>query len=209
MEHWGSIRVQRLALADQLDGLDPGQWSTPSLCGAWDVHQVAAHLIVPHVVTPPTFLKAMVRARGRFERANVAMTARVATATDAELVADLRRYADSRAKPPIFTSVAPLTEILVHGQDIQVPLGLEVAPVVDLWRASLAFLVQPRARRGFVSRRLDGLRLVASDCEWAHGTGDEVRGPARALALGVLGRTARRDELSGPGASRLGGSTPG
>jgi uncharacterized protein (TIGR03083 family) len=209
MEHWGSIRAERLALADQLEGLDPGQTATPSLCGAWTVHQVMAHLIVPHLVSTPTFLAAMVRARGRFERANVAMTDARAAASDAELVADLRRFADSHAKPPIFSSVAPLTEILVHGQDIRIPLGIEVEPVVERWQASLGFLVLPKARRGFVSRRLDGLRLVATDCDWVHGTGDEVRGPARALALSILGRPARQSELSGAGVARLGGPTPG
>jgi uncharacterized protein (TIGR03083 family) len=203
MEYWSPIAERRRALADQLAGLGDDRWATPSLCGAWTVRDVVAHLIVPHVVSTPTFLVAMVRAGGRFPRANVAMTASVAGRPTAELVEDLRRYADSRAKPPIFDSRAPLTEILVHGQDVRLPLGLDDEPSVDLWEASLGFLVEPRARRGFVAVRLDGLRLRASDCGWTHGDGDDVTGPARALAMAVLGRTARAGELHGAGADRL------
>ena len=203
MEYWAPIAARRRALADQLAGLPDDRWSTPSLCGAWTVRDVVAHLVLPHVVSIPGFATAMVRAGGRFERANVAMTARVAERPTDELVADLRRFADSRAKPPIFDSLAPLTEVLVHGQDIRIPLGLDDEASVDLWEASRGFLVQPKARRGFVSVRLDGFRLRATDCGWTHGTGDDVSGPARAVALAVLGRTARADELRGAGADRL------
>ena len=53
-------------------------------------------------------------------------------------------------------------------------------------------------------RRLTGLRLVATDTSWAVGDGDPVEGPIRALLMVLTGRTAAvRDELSGPGASRL------
>jgi uncharacterized protein (TIGR03083 family) len=203
VEHWESIRAQRLALADQLEGLTAEGWATPSLCDAWTVRDVAAHLIVPHVVSIPRFGRSLVGARGRFPAANVAMTTDVARQPTDVLLADLRRFAASHARPPIFDSSAPLTEILVHGQDIRVPLGLPAEPRVDLWTASLAFLVQPRARFGFVQTRLRGLRLVATDSGWAHGSGDEARGPAGALALTVLGRTVRAGELDGPGAAQL------
>jgi hypothetical protein len=54
-----------------------------------------------------------------------------------------------------------------------------------------------------VSRSLQGFHFVASDIDWSHGTGDEVRGPAVALALAMMGRKARLEDLAGPGASRL------
>jgi len=53
-------------------------------------------------------------------------------------------------------------------------------------------------------RRLAGLRLVVTDTDWAAGEGDPVEGPIQALLMVLTGRTAAvRDELSGPGASRL------
>lgn len=139
MGTWETIADERRALADQLDGLTPEQWATPSLCSAWTVHDVAAHLVVPHVTSVPTFIVAIVAARGRFERANVV----------------------------------------------------------------LGFLVSGKARLGFLSKPVPPVRLVATDADWSHGAGDEVRAPAAALALTLASRTARLDDLGGPGAPVL------
>ena len=206
MDNWEAIASGRRALADQLDQLTPEQWQVSSLCDAWTVRDVAAHLVLPHKVSIPRFTVAMVAAGGSFSRANVKMTAQQAQRSPADLVADLRRYADSRTKPPGFGSEAPLTEVLVHSQDIRIPLDLDDPSTTASWAASLSFLVLPKARRGFVSRPVEGFRFVASDIEWTHGNGDEVRGPAAALALAILGRKARVDELTGPGAPRLVGT---
>jgi uncharacterized protein (TIGR03083 family) len=209
VDHWDTIASERLALADQLDLLTPGQWDTQSLCDAWTVRDVAGHLVVPHVVSIPAFLVTFVAAGGSFSRANVAATAKQAKRPTADIVADIRRYADSRAKPPGFGSEAPLAEVLVHGQDIRIPLGLDDTSSVEPWVAALDFLVMPKARRGFVSRSVQDFHLVASDVDWAHGTGDEVRGPAVALALAMMGRRARWEDLTGPGAPRLTGQDHG
>ncbi|HEX4246038.1 MAG TPA: maleylpyruvate isomerase family mycothiol-dependent enzyme [Acidimicrobiales bacterium] len=206
MDNWQAIASGRRALADQLGELTPGQWKVASLCDAWTIRDVAAHLILPQTISIPRFLVAMAAAGGSFSRANVNMTAKQAQRSTVDLVADLRRYADSRTTPPGFGSEAPLTEVLVHGQDIRIPLGLDDPNSTASWAASLGFLVQPKARRGFVSRPVGSFRFVASDIDWAHGTGDEVRGPAAALALAILGRRARHDELTGPGAARLAGA---
>jgi uncharacterized protein (TIGR03083 family) len=207
VDHWDAIASERLALADQLDPLTPEQWDTQSLCDAWTVRDVAAHLVVPHEISIPGFLVTFIAAGGSFSRANVAATAKQAKRPTSDLIADIRRYADSRAKPPGFGSEAPLSEVLVHGQDIRIPLGLDDTSSLGSWAAALDFLVQPKARRGFVSQPLQGFHFVASDLDWEHGTGDEVRGPAKALALTMMGRKARTEELSGPGASRLAGES--
>jgi uncharacterized protein (TIGR03083 family) len=203
VDHWGAIASERRALADQLDSLSPEQWGTQSLCDAWTVRDVAAHLVLPHKTSIPAFLVTLVAAGGSFSRANVAMTAKEAKRPPTDLVADIRRYADSRTKPPGFGSEAPLTEVLVHGQDIRIPLGLEDTSATGSWAAALDFLVMPKARRGFVSRSLQGFRFVASDADWEYGRGQEVRGPAVALALAMMGRRARSDDLTGSGAPRL------
>lgn len=209
MDNWEVIASGRRALADQLEELTPAQWRVPSLCDAWTVRDVAAHLVLPHKVSIPRFTVALAAAGGSFSRANVKMTAKQAQRPPADLVADLRRYADTRTTPPGFGSEAPLTEVLVHGQDIRIPLGFDDPHPAASWAASLGFLVLPKARRGFVARSLGGLRLVASDIDWTHGTGDEVRAPAAVLALAILGRKARVDQLTGPGAPRLAGTGTG
>ncbi|WP_433629345.1 hypothetical protein [Nocardia sp. CA-120079] len=51
--------------------------------------------------------------------------------------------------------------------------------------------------------RLDGIRLVASDVDWIHGSGPEIRGPITALLLLVTGRAAAMDLLAGDGVAAM------
>src|SRR3954468_2317089 len=190
MDVWAAIADERRALADQLDQLTQEQWETPSLCGAWSVRDVAAHLIVPHTISMPQFLLAFARAGGRFARANVRLTDQAARRPTAELVTEIRRFADSRFAPPGMGPGAPLTDVLVHGQDIRIPLGLADERPVAPWRDALDFLVSRRARRGFVAGRLPEVALAARGLDWSWGTGPEITGPAVALALAVSGRDA-------------------
>jgi uncharacterized protein (TIGR03083 family) len=203
VEHWTAIADQRRALADQLDGLAPERWTTPSLCEAWTVHDVLAHLVMPLRMPTSAILVAAVRARGSFDRANQALTAREAQRSPDQLVADLHRLADHRFAPPGFGSEAPLADVLVHGEDIRIPLGLSSVADPQLWSSVLDLLMTKRARRGFAPRPVSGIRLRATDIGWSHGDGPEVAGPAAALALAVMGRNARLDRLGGPGVGVL------
>lgn len=206
MDHWEAIAAQRRDLADQLDGLTPQQWATQSLCEAWTVRGVVAHLVMAHKVSIPRFTLAIARAGGSFARANVTLTAHEAEHSTTELIADLRRFADSHVKPPGFGSEAPLTDMLVHGQDIRIPLGLDTPGPIEPWRVALEFLVTPKARRGFGVRRLPAVQMRATDLDWTYGSGDEVSGPAIALALAIMGRQVRSEDLTGPGAPKLVGN---
>ena len=207
MEHWETIAAERLALADLLARLTPEQWATASLCGGWTVREVVAHLVMPIQTSMPrgviAFSGALLASRGNFARANVALAAKGAKQSTTELVAALRSGAEHHFTPPGFGSEAPLTDVLVHGQDIRIPLGLVNDRPIDPWRVVLEFLVTPKARRGFAALPTDGLRFVATDLDWSHGSGNEVRGPAIALALAILGRNARIQDLTGPGTTTL------
>ena len=203
MDLWQLIAAERRTLAGQLEQLSPEEWDVPSLCGAWTVRDVAAHLVVPHIVTRRQFVGDLLRARGSFARANVAMTAREAVRPTEELLADLRRHADSRFAPPGMGPRAPLTDVLVHGQDIRIPLGIHDSRPAGAWVPVLEFLRSAKARRGFVSGRQPDLRYVADDVAWAAGSGDVVAGPAADLALALSGRAARLDALHGPGVDAL------
>jgi uncharacterized protein (TIGR03083 family) len=205
MDHWTTIAAERRALADQLEALTDAQWATPSLCDGWTVHDVAAHLAGVNLIKMSEVVVALARSRFSFARANRVMVARQAARASAEIVADLRRLADGRFAPPGLGSVAPLTDILVHGQDIRIPLGLATDRPVQPWRDSLDFLVTKKARRGFVGKALPGLRFSATDLGWSHGegAGNEVSGPAIAVALALLGRPALVDQLEGPGMPAL------
>jgi hypothetical protein len=56
---------------------------------------------------------------------------------------------------------------------------------------------------GSARRRVSGVRLVATDLEWTHGDGPEVRACAEALLLLLHGRRPRVDEVAGPGAATV------
>jgi hypothetical protein len=144
-----------------------------------------------------------VNARGNFDRANNALTAKEAQRSTTDLVAALRLAADSHFKPPGFGSAAPLTDVLVHGQDIRIPLGLACDRPIEPWRVVLDLAVTPKVRRVFGNVSPDGLRFIATDLDWSHGTGDEINGPAIALALAISHRDARMQDLTGPGLPTL------
>lgn len=205
--YFTEIAQERLAIADVLDGLTPEQWETPSLCGHWTVRELTAHLVVPFHVSLRQFGVAMMRARGSFDRANRAFTASQARRPTAELVADYRAHATSRFVPPGMPPVTPLAEVLIHGQDLRIPLGINDTRDPNRWAAVLDFLVGPKARRGFVPARPPVLELVATDVDWRHGEAANsravVRGPAYAIALALTRRAPGLDALDGPGVAEL------
>ncbi len=203
-ELWAAIADERRALADLLAGLTPEQWETPSLCGAWTVKEVAVHLLPTVGKGLAEFGVAMVRARGNFHRANLAVASRHAAALGAEdVVAALRDGAGSRFTPPGVGVIGPYTDVLAHGEDIRVPLGLDDDRPAERWRPALDFLFTRTARTGFLPAAPPDLWYQATDIEWQHGAADVVSGPAAALALALTGRTARLDELDGPGQNVL------
>lgn len=199
MDYFPVIAAERRSVADMLDGLSPQQWQTPSLRDGWTVRHVAAHLSSVLTRGLGTFLLAAIRAGGNLDRANRIVTGREARRPVPDIVGDLRANADSRFTPPTFGSEAPLTEILLHGDDMRVPLGIADAGPAGRWRGALDLLVSPGGRRGFAAKGAPALRYAATGTDWARGSGAEVRGPAAALALTFSGRPARLGELSGPG----------
>jgi uncharacterized protein (TIGR03083 family) len=205
-QSWRVIAEERRTLADLLDGLSDEEWAAPSLCAGWRIRDVAAHVAaVPQPPSVGSLLVAGVRARGNFHRLNTDVSVRYADARTArQLVAELREHADSRRMPAVTNHRNILFDILVHGQDIALPLGrpramplaAARAGVVRVWTMGWPF---------WAKRHLRGLRLVATDIEWSAGTGEEVSGPIQALLLLVTGRVgAAAPALSGPGADRLG-----
>jgi uncharacterized protein (TIGR03083 family) len=204
MSVFDDVAAERLVMADLLDGLSEEQLATASLCGQWTVRDVGAHLVMPLVTPLPRVLGAMVRAGGNFNRANVALTARVAAQPAGEIAAQLRQRATSHFTPPRHDASAPLSEMLIHGQDVRRPLAITREFDPDRLRVSLDMLVSPRARLGFVPKgRLDGLLLRATDVDWSSGDGAEVTGTGEALLLAMAGRAVALSDLSGEGVALL------
>ncbi len=203
VDQWQVVAAERLALADLLEPLTPQQWATPSLCEAWTVRDLAAHLLVPFRISKTRFALDMVRAAGRFERANVAATSREARRPTEDLVADLRMFARKRFVAPGLPPVSAQAEALVHGQDIRIPLGVDDTGDPQNWAQVMTFLLTTAARRGFVAHDLPPLTWTASDVAFSSGSGERVEGPVAALALTAMGRPALVHRLDGPGMSSL------
>jgi uncharacterized protein (TIGR03083 family) len=198
-----AIVDERRDLIAVLEHLDDAQWITPSLCAGWSVRDVVAHLVTPYVEPPMRTALEMVRRRS-VAGAMQAMAARVGQRSNDELLAALTDHVDEVFVPPAAGVGAPLTDVIVHGADIRIPLAIDVErPVTRVVRA-LDFVTSWRATPIFLPpRRLRGVRLEASDAEWSAGEGDLVRGRAIDVLLGVLGRPVDRAALSGSGVSVL------
>jgi len=108
------------------------------------------------------------------------------------------------------TARESLIDIVVHGQDIAIPLGLtlEVPPQVAAEAASrvMSYQATPVSRlkaRVFRQVPTDGFHLAATDVSWSVGDGPEVRGPVLAILLVLTGRPAGLAYLDGEGAADL------
>ena len=140
------IADERRTLADLIEGLDERQARTPSLCSEWTVHDVGAHLLMPLVTSTGKLISAMLASAGNFNKANVKLTAAVAQRSNAELAAGLRQNARHPFKPPAQSHGAPLTDLLVHGQDIRRPLGLGYQPKPEAVQAAFGFLSSGKSK---------------------------------------------------------------
>lgn len=183
---WQHIDRERTRVADLLESLPRSAWEQPSLCAGWTVRDVGAHL---------TFSQARVRdVLGPAVRTGFryhAMVSRAAThspLTHEQIVATLRGFVGSRRRAPFVSELEPLLDVLVHSQDICVPLGIEHPLPVDATVVAVdRALSLPRPFRWSAPR---GVRLVATDVDWAHGTGTVVEAPIRSHLLTVTGRQA-------------------
>lgn len=197
-----AVRAERLNLCDFLEGLDDAEWSTRSLCSAWTVRDVAAHLTTTTRETVPMVVKAAIKARGSFDRMTVEVAGeRAARFTTDELVAQLRESAGSSRRMPGSGPMDPLMDLLIHGQDIARPLGRRYVMRPEVAAPSLAYVAGNRFLGG--PRRLAGLELVATDVPWAQGKGPRVQGIAEDLLLVAAGRAAGLARLAGPGVAIL------
>jgi uncharacterized protein (TIGR03083 family) len=199
-QSWQVITEQRVGLAWLLEGLSDDEWEQPSLCTGWRVCDVAAHVaMAPQVPGLGSLLADGIRARGSFHRLNHDVAVRHAARPTRDIVAELRRYADSRRLPVVTNYRNILFDVLVHAQDIVIPLGRDYPMPPEAARAG-ADRVWTMGWPFWARHRLRGLRLLATDTDWSAGAGAELRAPIGMLLLLLTGRTGTAlPHLSGPG----------
>ncbi|MGW0246897.1 maleylpyruvate isomerase family mycothiol-dependent enzyme [Nocardia goodfellowii] len=185
---WDAVADERRNLHALLAGLPGPAWDHPSLCADWQVRDVVAHVILSADAGLGWILRELIRARGSLDRAIRDTAIRHARRTSTSgLLAELHAGIPNRTTALGTTPADRLMDLLVHGQDIAVPLGLSYemphssaqVALDRLWTTGAPF----HARK-----KLRGYRLVATDTDWAAGAGQTIAAPIATLLMVVTGR---------------------
>jgi uncharacterized protein (TIGR03083 family) len=194
---WPMIHAERQALAADLVALTDEQWATASLCTGWSVRDVLAHQLAAAEQTPGGFVVRLAGSGFRFNKMVDKDIAKRTQGPPASTLAAFRTRLNATTHPP-GPIEAMVGEALVHGEDIRRPLGISrtypaatLILVADFYKKSNLLLGG--------KRRVAGLTLRATDIDWRTGAGPEVTGPAASLVIGIAGRKAALDDLSGEG----------
>ncbi|WP_246350552.1 maleylpyruvate isomerase family mycothiol-dependent enzyme [Nocardia barduliensis] len=200
---WRAVAAERASLAALLAPLPEADWDHPSLCDGWRVRDVVAHVVLSARADVGWILLNLVRAGGSLHRAIRDTAVRHADqVTTGQLLDELRDSIDARVTAFGTTPADRLMDLLVHGQDIALPLGIArempkaaaVVAIDRIWTTGAPF----HARKKFA-----GCRLVATDAEWAAGDGPIITGPVAALLLAVTGRRQGWEQITGDAATLL------
>jgi uncharacterized protein (TIGR03083 family) len=201
VEIWPTIRAEREALADDLDGLTEEQWSTPSLCDEWTVRDVLAHMTATTRISAATFFPKLIASGFSLKRMQTRDIAVERGASPGETLSRFRSRVGSTTHPP-GPADTWLGETIVHAEDIRRPLGITrayppdaAAQVADFYKGSNLIIG--------AKRRIASVRLRATDADWSAGDGPEVAGPIVSLVMAMTGRKPALADLSGDGVQIL------
>ena len=201
-EMWQTVHAERRHLAADLSELRDEEWTVPSLCPRWDVHDVLAHLVDTARTGRLTFVRDLLLARMDFDRANENGVAREKRPDPQDTVEALRRAADLRRTPPANLATR-LVEAIVHGEDIRRPLGIKGAYPGPWVARALAHQLRTPVSFGGGRDRAAGVRLVDRETGTTWGAGDDLEADAIDLLLAVSGRRVDPGRLGGSAASRF------
>jgi len=195
------VHAERRSLADFLDTLTPEQWQAPTWCDKWNVQELVGHLTAAGNITAPHFFGGLVKSGFSFDKFVDGDLRQFAEGSPADVRARYDKIIDSNRKPAGPAYVA-LGEVMCHGEDIRRALGAtgehpaeHLTTLADLYKKTGAPL---RAKK-----RLDGLRMRATDVDWSTGSGPEVTGPCMSLILAMVGREGALADCAGDGVDTL------
>ncbi len=213
MPDFDCMRYEELASISELaHGLSEAQWDHDSLCRGWRVRDVISHMTVGYTTSLPATLARVARYGFNVSKASGADSVVYGSAhTPAQILAVFDTIHTDHVRKGVtrfIPSAEGLVDHIVHHQDIRRPLDLPRRVPEDRLLAALG--AAPDIG-GFVGakRRAAGLRLVATDVDWSHGAGPEVRGTGEAILLALTGRPVVLDELAGEGVATLRGRLGG
>jgi uncharacterized protein (TIGR03083 family) len=200
-ETWRYIHAERAEMVETLTTLSAEQWATPSLCTGWSVQDATGHILAAAEQTPVNFYKELISAGFKFDVFTDRAAKRLGQIGPDELVRRLQSRTTTTNHPPA-PVMAMLGEIIVHGEDVRRPLGLQhrapeaaLIAVADNYKKSNLLIG--------AKRRIAGLKLRATDSDWVHGDGPEVSGPMISLIMVMTGRSGVDNDLTGEGRPTL------
>jgi uncharacterized protein (TIGR03083 family) len=186
-----AVKDEREALVADLERVAPPDWERESLCDGWLVRDVVGHLVrldsvyrysapffvglVRYGLRVNTYIREDARRFAKEKDPASLLAALAATRYDATVTAALHPI------PAVF-----LSEVVLHGQDIRVPLGIErsfeverLVPIANLLKRRLGVF----GRGGRPSGRFE-----ATDADWGWGSGDVMRAPMQSIVMRLAGR---------------------
>ena len=194
-------RDEREGFASFLDGLTSRQWNSPTLCELWTVREVAIHTVSYDELTTAGLVGRFLKGRLNTDRINAIGVADYSDRSPQQITVLIRSYAQPHGLTGGFGGKIALTDGMIHQQDIRRSIGLPRTIDPERLRTALNFARFAPTIRG--AWRARGVRLVASDLDWSHGRGPEVRGPGEALLMAMAGRRAALDDVDGLGKAKL------
>jgi uncharacterized protein (TIGR03083 family) len=197
------IVAERRHMADLFAGLTEEQLTRQSLCDAWTMHEVAAHLATYLRFGQLKILACMLAYAGNFAPGNQKLAQWYARRPTAELVELLRRHAESRTTPPRSGYDPILADLVLHDLDVRIPLGITRDIHQDRLAVTFHHLATAPSPGYALGTRLRDLRFETTDTGWTTGAGPVVRGPAEAVVMAMSGRTAAWAGLAGDGVELL------
>jgi uncharacterized protein (TIGR03083 family) len=195
------IAAHRRALAAALDTLRADQWRSASLCTEWTAAHVLAHQTMPFRITEADFITGLQRSGGDFTKFMDEIAERDSRLPPAELVGALRDKAEMPWSPPGGSLADALSHDVIHGLDIAWPLDL----AYEIPERAATMVLDSLTSTGSASLfgfPLEGIRVAATDLDWAAGEGAELTGRSRDLLPLLAGRAVPRELFDGEGAAR-------
>lgn len=165
------IVAERQHMADLLARLSQEQLARQSLCDAWTVHEVGAHLVTYLRFGQLKIYLCMLAYAGNFAPGNERLARVYARRSTADLAACLRRYATARTTVPRSGYDPVLADVVLHDLDVRIPLGIDRAIPEDRLAVTFHHLVSAPSPGFAVGGRLCGLRFEAVDTGWTSGRG--------------------------------------
>ncbi len=192
-------------MATTLGEIGDSHWEEPSLCAGWQIRHIPSHIVTGYIFTPEQVAEVAAQLGSVLEAAKRGAI-EFASIHEAPAIVEAFERNVAQPEPTGIAAVIPPPELfvdqVVHRLDVAIPLGLPADVSEELLIAALSLMPSIEGLIGSKARA-SGLRLEATDVDWAWGRGPAVRGSANALLLALSGRPCGVEMCEGDGVELL------